>query len=289
MKQSSVMAIPLPAKYALLERFFNAIESSMYCQKRSSVPFVSLKIAVESTLRKTLDEQVLGKLLRVYPEAYTISRDPTEGTLLIALPDNQEHGGIASAQQSLTRRRLFKHKLVQLLLVTDKIIPIPMPGDGPSPMNSVTEQQQQSRPGLDLNAVVASEEGRSDKRKHEEGGAKENKRRNVPAGLKGLPESLIESIRARKEKERLLDPKAVAERQRGRILDTLPALFDLVYVHFKQSKKFKCDLDKLVDTLAQNSASGWQGGAAQYKDKAEMIREQLQLLLERIPEFCEAR
>ena len=271
MAGENVMSIPLPPKYALLERFFNAVESSLYCQKKTAVDFDTLRAAVEVNVRKTFTEELFGKLLTIYPKSYIVSRHTKDNTLLISLPSRSYTGELGAAQHSLTRRKTFKEKLVQLLLVTDKIISQPMPSriGAASPENQVDLKDRSERPGLDLDAVKALRNSTvPSKRKFAnvevEGakeasaavvGAKENKRRNVPAGLKGLPLSLIDSIRARKEREQLLDPKVQAERQRVRMVETLPAVFDMVYFHFKSNKKLKSDVDKLAESLAQTQGT----------------------------------
>lgn len=272
MGSENVMSIPLPPKYALLERFFNAVESSLYCQKKNSVEFETLRAAVEANVRKTFTEEQFGKLVTIYPEAYDLSRGAKDNAILVSLPPRNYTGDLGAAQHCLNRRRTFKEKLVQLLLVTDKIMPSPMPADtrdstaADRAMHTKATEGSSGGPGLDLAAVKALKECRRDapatsKRKFSHGqdaaedssvpSAKENKRRNMPAGLKGLPMSLIDSIHTRKEKEQLMDPKVQAERQRARMIETLPAMFDMVYFHFKSIKKHKSEVDKLAQTLAQ--------------------------------------
>mmetsp|Transcript_13965 Transcript_13965/g.18126 ORF Transcript_13965/g.18126 Transcript_13965/m.18126 type:complete len:249 (+) Transcript_13965:180-926(+) len=129
---SGSFSVPLPEEYALLERFFSSLESTVpfLCQRKSSVPFSAIKAAVEPNVKKTFTEEHLGKILFIFPNALKVSRDQ-DGKLFIQMPHTIIGSNVVSiAEASQKRRTTFRENLVVILEKRQKVVARKMPGKG---------------------------------------------------------------------------------------------------------------------------------------------------------------
>jgi len=106
-------------------------------------------------------------------------------------------------------------------------------------------------------------------------------------GLKGLPKALIEQVKERQQIELELAPEAIKARQRQQARASLPSFFDLVYLHFRRNRICKCEMGKLVLEIVERRGANSYGPAIRDgSSKRRIVREQLQMLLELLPEWC---
>jgi len=238
---------------------------------------------VESHTRKTFTEEHLGKIVSLYPQALKISRD-SDGKLKVQVPDEligKNSLGIAEASQK--RRTVFREALVSALKnnIEVKASELPEKGRKNQELKNTKTIGGGGKDSSEVSRIlISSNFANTDRNK---------RKRKLAPGLKGLPVSLIEAVQQRKETEREMQPEAVKKRQRLSSKRSLPALFDLVYTHFRTMKRSKYNFDTLIHDLAQqrNNAAGWRSAVAQNHIKRELIKEQLECLLESIPEFCQ--
>lgn len=102
-------------------------------------------------------------------------------------------------------------------------------------------------------------------------------------GLQGLPKALLATVKARGAMEARMAPAAQRQRQTRQFRATLPSFFDMVYLHFRSGRRTRCCLEDLVGSLADKRGGGSNlAGAA----RVRMVREQLRMLLELLPEWC---
>jgi len=106
-------------------------------------------------------------------------------------------------------------------------------------------------------------------------------------GLKGLPASLLAKVQQRAKIENQMKPEALLERQRKQARLALPSFLNMVYLYFRTNRKSKVNIDMLVQNIVNiHGANSYGPAVSSSASKFGIVREQLEMLLEMIPEWC---
>ena len=283
---------------------FFALEAAWPLLRRrfpGRVPFGAARAAVESSSRRAFTHEHLRVLLHVFPRACNVSVGPGPEDVFLeahaelclvwnsAAAERRRSdfnaaviaftGGAALSLSSASRSikagpadplRLsapaFKGKRRALNamqccdendkapgnMMSDEVQTLP-----PPPQKQQEQQQQQQHPA--------------------------SKR---PRLLKGLPAALITQVRERADLERQLAPDALLSRLRAQARASLPSFLDMMHLHFRAMRMNKCELEKLVRSVVERRGPCAYPAVASHELKLVLVREQLQMLLEMLPEWC---
>jgi hypothetical protein len=271
------------------------------------VPFGAARAAVESSSRRAFTHEHLRVLLHVFPRACSVSVGPGPEDVFLeahaelclmwesAAAERRRSdfnaaviaftGGAALSLSSASRSikagpadplRLnapaFKARRRALdamqccdendkapgNMMSDEVqkLPLPSPPPPPPPPRQ-QEQQQQQQPA-----------------------------RKRPRLLKGLPAALIAQVQERADLERQLAPDALLSRLRAQARASLPSFLDMMHLHFRAMRMNKCELNKLVRSVVERRGPCAYPAVASHELKLVLVREQLQMLLEMVPEWC---
>ncbi len=272
------------------------------------VPFAAARAAVETSSRRAFSHDHLRVLLHVFPRACSVSVGPgSEDVFLVA---HAEHCLVWDSAAAERRRSDFCAALLAFA--------------GGSPL-SVSSASRSIKAGLadplrlrtpptlvkrrTLDAMQGSDENdkttpnMSDKiqmlphRHHQEQQQQrqeqeqQQQQQQQPANkrprlLKGLPAALVAQVQERADLERQLAPDALLSRLRLQARASLPSFLDMMHLHFRAMRRNKCELDKLVRSIVERRGPSAYPAVASHELKLMLVREQLQMLLEMLPEWC---
>mmetsp|Transcript_18229 Transcript_18229/g.31047 ORF Transcript_18229/g.31047 Transcript_18229/m.31047 type:complete len:325 (-) Transcript_18229:1231-2205(-) len=287
------------------------------------IPFKAVREAVEGTLRKTFSTKELGQLLAVYPDTCRVLclRGVDEYIIEQVNKPGQSANLYEVAKRSRDRRLAFrqglvahyeecfceyadsgncKEKFCHDLHVRDIVaVKMPLPGCDISctkpriketriPFSNVHKLSARHGVGSALNKrkseVLRKNKENQDNTMPLQMTLKNTKRLR---GLKGLPASLIQRVNERNAIEKQMRPEALLQRTRSQARASLPSFLDMLFLFFRTTRKSKLEFGKLVKEIVTRLGPNSFGPAIRdYDMKLQIVKEQLELLLELVPEWC---
>jgi hypothetical protein len=291
-----------PRDAADLTAAFLALEAAWPLLRRrfpGRVPFGAARAAVESSSRRAFTHEHLRVLLHVFPRACSVSVGP--GLEDVFLEANAELCLVWDSAAAERRRSDFNAAVIAFtggaaLSLSSASRSIKAGPADPLRLSAAPVFMAKRRA---LDAMQCCDENNkapgnvtSDEvqtlppppPRHQE--QQQHPASKRPRLLKGLPAALIAQVQERADLERQLAPDALLSRLRAQARASLPSFLDMMHLHFRAMRMNKCELEKLVRSVVERRGPCAYPAVASHELKLVLVREQLQMLLEMLPEWC---
>ncbi len=292
----TVAFLELEAAWPLLRRRFPG-----------RVPFSAARAAVETSSRRAFSQDHLRVLLHVFPRACSVSVGP--GPEDVFLEAHAEHCLVWDSAAAERRRSDFCAALLAFtggspLSVSSASRSIKAGLADPlhlsTPTTLVKRRTFDAMQGCDENDKTTPnmsdkiqllphrhhQEQQQQKQEQQQQEQQQQQANKRPRLLKGLPAALVAQVQERADLERQLAPDALLSRLRSQARASLPSFLDMMHLYFRTMRRNKCELDKLVRSVVERRGPSAYPAVASHELKLMLVREQLQMLLEMLPEWC---